>query len=124
VKSSDIIDRGYGEIRDFLMCEKPWNGDIVTNPPYKDAIVFCDRALSVVSTGHLVCMFLKLQFLEGKERKQWFKTNPPKYVLVFSSRVQCAKGGRFDLYPGSAVCYAWFVWEKGYRGDTVLRWIN
>ena len=20
--------------------------------------------------------------------------------------------------------YAWFVWEKGYKGETVLRWIH
>ena len=25
---------------------------------------------------------------------------------------------------GSAVAYAWFVWEKGYRGDTVVKWFN
>ena len=24
----------------------------------------------------------------------------------------------------SAVCYAWFVWEKGYKGDTIVKWIN
>ena len=23
-----------------------------------------------------------------------------------------------------AVAYAWFVWEKGYQGDTILKWIN
>lgn len=25
---------------------------------------------------------------------------------------------------GSAVAYAWFVWEKGYKGDTTIKWIN
>lgn len=24
---------------------------------------------------------------------------------------------------GSAVSYAWFVWKKGYHGDTVIKWI-
>lgn len=24
----------------------------------------------------------------------------------------------------SAVCYAWYVWEKGYKGDTIVRWID
>lgn len=23
-----------------------------------------------------------------------------------------------------AVSYAWFIWEKGYQGDTVVRWFN
>ena len=25
---------------------------------------------------------------------------------------------------GSAVAYAWYIWEKGYKGDTVLKWFN
>jgi hypothetical protein len=25
---------------------------------------------------------------------------------------------------GSAVSYAWFVFQKGYKGDTTIRWIN
>lgn len=24
----------------------------------------------------------------------------------------------------SAKCYAWFVWEKGFKGDPVIKWIN
>lgn len=24
---------------------------------------------------------------------------------------------------GSAVSYAWFVWEKGYKGGTIVKWI-
>lgn len=24
---------------------------------------------------------------------------------------------------GGAVSYAWFVWKKGYHGDTVIKWI-
>ena len=33
-KASDIVNRGYGSIENFLTCTKPYNkGDIVTNPP-------------------------------------------------------------------------------------------
>lgn len=124
VKSSDLVDRGFGEVKDFLFCNSPWHGDIVTNPPYKIALEMCDHALSLVQDGATVCMFLKLQFLEGKERRAWFEKYPPRYVLVCSSRINCAKNGRFDLYSSSAVCYAWFVWQKGYSGDTVIKWIN
>ncbi len=38
VKSSDIVDRlhnGTIEIIDFLNCNEKWDGDIITNPPYK-----------------------------------------------------------------------------------------
>lgn len=25
---------------------------------------------------------------------------------------------------GSAVAYAFYVWQKGYKGDTILKWFN
>ena len=25
---------------------------------------------------------------------------------------------------GSAVAYAWYEWQKGYRGDTIIKWVN
>ena len=43
---------------------------------------------------------------------------------VSSSRLNCAMNGEFEKYPSSAVAYAWFVWEKGYRGNPVIKWIN
>lgn len=74
--------------------------------------------------GRKVAMFLKLQFLEGKSRKEFFLKNPPKTVYVSSSRLICAMNGEFSKYPSSAVAYAWFVWEKGFKGDPVIKWIN
>lgn len=63
-------------------------------------------------------------FLEGKARKAFFEENPPKVIYVASGRLNCAKNGEFDKYPSSAVAYAWFVFEKGYKGDTIVKWIN
>jgi hypothetical protein len=77
-----------------------------------------------VQPGRKVAMFLKLQFLEGKSRKQFFLHNPPKVVYVSSSRLICAMNGEFSKYPSSAVAYAWFVWEKGFQGDPIIKWIN
>ena len=37
--------------------------------------------------------------------------------------LEAAKNGDFDKYPTSAVAYGWFVWEKGYKGDPVVKWI-
>lgn len=40
VISSDLIDRGYGYSDvDFLQSTKQFDGDIITNPPYKFAIL-------------------------------------------------------------------------------------
>lgn len=119
---------GEAEHFDFLGIEncKQWDGDIITNPPYKYALEFVYKALSLIPTGRKVAMFLKLQFLEGKARKELFRQFPPKVVYVFSSRILCAKNAEFEqmLRGGSAVAYAWYVWEKGYKGDTIVKWIN
>ena len=45
-------------------------------------------------------------------------------AYVASSRLLCAKNGNFDKVESSAVAYAWFIWEKGYCGDTVIKWFN
>ena len=72
-------------------------------------------------------MFLKVQFLEGKARRHLFDKHPPKTIYVASSRLLCAKNGDFEKMRkggGSAVAYAWFVWEKGFQGVPSVRWIN
>ena len=131
VLSTDIVYRGFGspEAVDFLdyRDEASFDGDIITNPPYKFALEFVQQALRVVKPHCKVAMFLKLTFLEEKKRKRFFSSHPPKTVYVSSSRLLCAKNGEFGKMiagGGSAVAYAWFVWKKGYKGDTVIKWIN
>lgn len=129
VRYSDIINRTDEdmEIIDFLTYQGTWNGDIITNPPYKYAQEFIEKSLEIIPKGNKVAMFLKIQFLEGKKRKKLFQKYPPKVIYVSSSRLLCAKNGEFEKMiqgGGSAVAYAWFVWEKGYKGDTVIKWIN
>ena len=128
VRSSDLYDRCGNEVFDFLSIENThWDGNIITNPPYKFALDFVYKALQIVPEGKKVCMFLKIQFLEGKARRELFRSHPPKVVYVLSSRLLCAPNGDFEHATkngGSAVAYAWFVWEKGFKGDTVVKWIN
>lgn len=124
-KATDLIDRGYGDVENFLLCSESYrNGDIVTNPPYIYAQQFVEHALSLVDTERYVCMFLKVLFLEGKARKKLFSQYPPKTVYISSSRINCAKNGDFKSYTSSAIAYAWFVWLKGFQGKTVIEWIN
>lgn len=127
VISTDLVYRGYGdpEPLDFLNeTIDDFEGDVITNPPYKFALEFVQRALDSIKPGRKVAMFLKLQFLEGKSRKNFFQITPPRRVYVSSSRLKCAKNGEFESIASSAVAYAWFVWEKGYTGETVVKWIN
>lgn len=125
VRSSDIVDRCGNEVFDFLWLNNTkWNGDIITNPPFSLAIEFIDKALSIIPKWNKVAMFLKIQFLEGKGRREFFNNAPPYRIYVFSSRISCAINGEFDkLKHSSAVAYAWFVWKKGYKGRPEIAWI-
>lgn len=125
VWSTDLIDRGYGKGKtDFLKSiPNEWVGDILTNPPYKYARQFVEKAMEVTRNSCYTIMFLKIQFLEGQARKEMFKKYPPKYVYVNSERQLCAMNGEFDKYKATALCYCWFVWEKGFTGEPTIRWI-
>lgn len=131
VKSTDIIDRGYvgTELMNFLTVTKEdiatdHPRDIITNPPYRFAKEFVEHALNISADGTKIAMFLKVQFLEGKQRRKLFEKYPPKTVYVSSTRLKCAQNGDFDAFEGSAVAYAWYIWEKGYTGDTIIKWFN
>lgn len=124
-KATDLINRGYGIVEDFLLNKEPYySGDIVTNPPYKYAQEFVEHALCKVDEGRKVCMFLKVLFLESQSRKELFTKYPPKTIYVSSSRINCARNGDFVTYNSSAIAYAWYVWIKGYKDETVVKWIN
>lgn len=122
--AQDIVDRGYTDtiIKDFLMQTENKN-DIVTNPPYIMAKDFAEHALNISPDGTKIAMFLKLTFLESQSRKELFTKYPFKTLYVFAQRQNCARNGEFDKYPSSAVAYGWYVWEKGFSGDPVIKWI-
>lgn len=127
VQGMDIVDRGYEGtiIKDFLTSTKDdlkFSPDIITNPPYSKAAEFVKHALDISMNGAKVAMFLKIQFLESKKRYELFKKYPPKKIYVFVNRVNCGKNGVFGI-ESSAVCYAWFIWEKGYNGLPEIDWI-
>lgn len=123
----DIIDRGYeGTIlQDFLTLEsldvKPKM--FVENPPYKLALDFIKKSLDLCDEGEYVCAFLKIQFLESQSRYEFLRNNPPEYVVVFSRRVRCFKDG-IKTSESSAVCYAWYIWKKGYKEFPKITWTN
>jgi hypothetical protein len=124
VDSRDIEYRDYGRGgMDFLQCkETNLDADVITNPPYSKAQEFVEKSMDVIAKGHKIAMFLKLTFLEGKNRRKMFEKYPPKVVYVSTSRLSCGKNG-VEWMP-SCICYAWFVWEKGFQGDPIIKWFN
>lgn len=128
VVSTDVVHRGsvlqIGNMDFLSYVPEPRNSrDIITNPPYKYAAEFVEHALDISQESVKVAMFLKLTFLEGGKRKQLFDKYPPKKIYVFRNRVDCWKNGIKPDKPSKAVCYAWFVWEKGFSGSPEIAWI-
>lgn len=126
VHSTDLYDRGYGIAGvDFFAQDKCPYPNIITNPPYKMGTKFLEHALSILPEGGKMALFLKVLFLEGKNRKRIFEAEPFQTLYVSASRLNCAKGGDFEnIEFQSAIAYGWYVWIKGYRGDSAVKWIN
>jgi hypothetical protein len=87
---------------------------IITNPPFSYALEFIKKSLEIVDEGDTVIMLLRLNFLESKKRFDFWKYNMPIKIIVMAERP------KFFGNKSDSICYAWFVWQKGYVGDTVL----
>lgn len=125
VFSSDIVDFGYGmninflDDSQFIPYPNAFDG-IITNPPYKDAEKFIKKSLILAP---YVAMFLRLSFLEGKNRgKGIFKTHPPSRVLVCSKRPTLHPADIDRPRNGGFIAYAWYIWRRD-RKITELDWI-
>lgn len=122
--SSDLIDRGYGDQKDFLSTQSIDSDiEIITNPPFSKSTEFVYKAMSLLSDGRKLALLLRIQFLESVKRKKLFEQYPPKYIYVFSRNIRCARNGDFEHATGNASTYAWFVWIKGFAGEPTVRWL-
>lgn len=72
VRTSDIVKRTETtEQLDFLSDEvTDWNGNIITNPPYSLATKFIEKGMDIIHNGNKCIMFLKLQFMGRKIKKE------------------------------------------------------
>lgn len=132
---SDIIDRGWPNthILDFTTATKeelysflPSTFVIVTNPPYKKQlpIIFVNKGLEILPNEGKMIMLLPLRFLESQSRyEKIFSKNPPKEIIIFVDRINCWKNGNPKLENG-AICYCWYIWEKGFKGNPIIKWIR
>jgi len=129
---TDLVDRGYGDYNeDFLTTDYNRNYEkefytVITNPPFNLFQEFVEKALKVAKKK--VIMFGKLQALEGQKRATFLQTTPLKTVYVFKKRQQPMRNGKKnDEITGkkmsSTMAFAWYVWEIGYEGEPIIKWI-
>lgn len=92
----DIVDRGYDNVivQDFMEYDTDKRFDcIMTNPPYEIAMEFAQKGMELLKPNGKMCMFLKIQFLEGRKRREFFNKYPPRYIYVFEKRMGTWRNG-------------------------------
>ena len=127
VLSYDIVDRGYGLVGDFYQVDFPRRKyDIITNPPYDNIIDVVLRCLDICKEK--VAVLMPLRYLSsGSRYNELYKKCPPKRVYVYQERICIAKNADFEKYNDAGAnmeIYAWYIWERGYKGTTELKWIS
>lgn len=117
VIGSDIFDYGWAGQRftaDFLFPhsdQPPMPDWIITNPPFRLAERFIQRAIA--SARHGVAVIVRSAFLEGAGRhSRLFSPLPPTLIAQHVERVPMVKG-RYDPKASTATSYSWLVWVKG-----------
>lgn len=124
VEASDVFDYGAGFPQaDYLFGPDPRPVDwTITNPPFRLAEAFIDRALRSSRVG--VAVIVRSAFLEGVGRhKRLFSACPPARVLQFAERVVMHKG-RLSPNGSTATAYAWLIWDLTRKTETAFGWIG
>lgn len=102
VKSTDLVNRGYGETGvDFLECTEPFEGSIITNPPFKHAEKFIRKAATLVPT---FAFLLPINFWCAKTRIPLYEELPPSCQFPLWWRLDTTGAGR------PTMSLQWVVW--------------
>lgn len=113
----DGLDFLTGDYADHAHDECLTDAACLTNPPYKHARQFVERALELFSGP--VMMLLPADFLWSEDRCDWLSgPGRPQHVLIIPWRIKFFRrdGTRIS---GQAYSHQWCVWpEKGYRRVT------
>ena len=99
---------------------------VITNPPYSQAFEFTKKAKEIATSK--IMFLLPLSYLHGKKRLDYIYSDnkfPLKCIYVFCRYPMLGEKLRQDgKYNTGMMVYAWFVWDKGYEGEPIIRWID
>jgi hypothetical protein len=89
---------------DYPMPSAP--GTIITNPPFSIAKQIIERCFEIADERTEIIMFLKLAFMETKERYGFWKRHPNVSLISLMKRPSfTGKGTDF-------AAYGWFIWNN------------
>jgi len=113
------------EEQDFLRYAGPCPGAIVSNPPFKLAREFAEKALGLAL--HKVALLLPTLWLHGDERSRWLEQTPLVKVLIITPRPSMPPGPVIEagIAPGGGKAdFAWFIWQRGHIGPAAIDWLR
>jgi hypothetical protein len=115
ITSRDLFDYGFGETGiDFLSSTEEFD-NIITNPPFEHSLAFMKHAIKLYNKK--LALLLPIRYLTGQARCKFYEKNQPKKILVIPNKVD------FDGSCNPTMEFAWYIWEKGFSGDTTIKWL-
>lgn len=121
IQTADCIKGGKGidvyDIEDEV-CEV-----VFTNPPYdrmtKDNML--NEFLRISSKK--VILLLNIFYLSSKDRKEMLENSCLRHIYIHSDRVTMYPYGEEKPKNGGTKMFAWYVWDKEYKGKPTISWI-
>ena len=94
----------------------------MTNPPFKLAVRFAEKAISEVP---YLALLLRTNFLESTARLKFFRKNPPARIWISSRRLPMMhRHGWQGRRAPSNTCHAWFVWDEQSKQKSAMHWFD
>jgi hypothetical protein len=122
VSGADIKDYGWPGtiVKNFLKTSSDLHGTaIVSNPPYRFAQEFIQKAIDEGSPYH--AWLLRLNFLESVRRKPFLEKFSPSRIRVSSRRLpQMHRLGWAGRKASSNTCYCWYIWDRSSPSEVQL----
>ncbi len=121
--ASDIADHGYGPRQDFLTAPAPAVAfSIVTNPPFKLARSFVDRARTL-GAAKVAIIFPTARLNAAR----WLKPLPLTRVWLLTPRPSMPPGeviARGEKPGGGKTDFCWLVLDRTHSGSPTMWWLH
>jgi hypothetical protein len=104
---------------DFLKEDRPFSGDIVTNPPFSEMIGFVTQALRL--SKRKVAVVAPISVLNSGSRYKAIWSWAPVSRIILAGRYQHVMTAKGPV--PSQFSHVWVVFDKQHDGKPVFEWL-